>query len=215
VIPASPSGTDTWPLVAIVPVKGLAQAKSRLASVLSESERRSLVLDLLDHTLSTIRESGVIAATLVVTPDDETLQLAARSGAVPIREVGRGYNRALDQGRREALGRYPDAGLLVLAADLPCLEPAELTMLAELALDPRSIVIAPDAAARGTNALAGWPVRWLGFHFGTDSLSKHIALAEDCGLRIHLYHAPGTVRDLDTPEDLCRLPTGPAFSACR
>jgi 2-phospho-L-lactate guanylyltransferase (CobY/MobA/RfbA family) len=46
--------------VAIVPVKGLGLAKSRLGGLLTAEERSLLVLDMLAHVLDALRESGAV-----------------------------------------------------------------------------------------------------------------------------------------------------------
>src|SRR5207249_3865244 len=59
---------------------------------------------------------------LVVTPDDEVRQLAARAGARPIRQRSQGLNAGLRQAREEVVAAAADA-LLVVPIDLPLIPP--------------------------------------------------------------------------------------------
>lgn len=57
-------------LCVIVPVKGLGEAKSRLAAVLAPEQRAALVLAMLEDVLAAVRavHDGLL---LLVTPDEE------------------------------------------------------------------------------------------------------------------------------------------------
>jgi 2-phospho-L-lactate/phosphoenolpyruvate guanylyltransferase len=193
------------PLLAIVPVKDLTLAKSRLSSVLSANERRALVLGLLDRTLEILRSSRVIRASLVVTPDAEVMKLAASLGVESVRETRPGYNMALNEARLAARRRFPAYAPLVLAPDLPWLSGDDIVALAERVVSPRVLVIAPDAAGDGTNALAGWPVESLRFAFGANSCHEHATQATINGWLVEMYRSPGTGRDVDTPADLANF----------
>ncbi|HMM41234.1 MAG TPA: hypothetical protein PKA95_04980, partial [Thermomicrobiales bacterium] len=46
-------------IVALLPFRGLANAKSRLAGTLSEDERRTLALALLNHAVAAVAVAGV------------------------------------------------------------------------------------------------------------------------------------------------------------
>ena len=53
---------------AVIPVKSLATAKSRLAEHLTLSQRQTLVLDMLYHVLQVLRETELFERISVVSP---------------------------------------------------------------------------------------------------------------------------------------------------
>ncbi|MCS6843563.1 MAG: TIGR03618 family F420-dependent PPOX class oxidoreductase [Caldilineales bacterium] len=76
-------------LYILVPVKRLAEAKSRLAEVLSAEERQALALRLLQSSLEVVRQaqSRLGAVGIVVSPDPAALDLAAAYGLLPLAEA--------------------------------------------------------------------------------------------------------------------------------
>lgn len=208
-------------VVAVVPVKGLGAAKSRLAGALGPDERAALTLRTMRGVLDAL-DVPEIAARLVVSPDPVVLAAARAVGAGGLRQRsgvegnGRGggrddgLNRALDEARRHLTANGAGAMLVVLG-DLPLLSPADVRAMLALAdedgdegtASSATVVLAPDRREAGTNALLLRPLTGLPFAFGAGSLARHRAAAR--GLRLRLYRAPGTALDLDTPDDLSAL----------
>lgn len=191
---------------AIVPVKALADTKSRLAAVLSPGERAALTLGTLRTVLTALDAPG-IDARLVVSPDRAVLDAARASGAAVLLQrrtppdAADGLNGALEEARAAALASGAGA-LLVVLGDLPLLGRGDVQTMLELADTSRAVVLAPDRRESGTNALLVRPADALPFAFGPGSLARHEALAAARGLRIAHYRAPGAALDLDTPDDL-------------
>ncbi len=75
--------------VAVIPVKSLATAKSRLAGVLTPDQRRRLVLAMLRNVLSACAASERLEGACVVTGDDEVADTAARFRRMGRRRTGR------------------------------------------------------------------------------------------------------------------------------
>jgi 2-phospho-L-lactate guanylyltransferase len=188
--------------VALVPVKRLEAAKSRLGPRLEANERRALALGLLRGVLAALRAAGVVAEQIVVSPDPRVLALAETLGAWALRQRDDGLNPALEAARAAA---GTAEAVLVVAADLPLLTPAEVRGLVALAPAPPGVVIAPDAAEDGTNALLLRPAGLLPFGFGAGSLERHLASARAAGATVALYRSLGLAFDLDTPAQLDEL----------
>jgi 2-phospho-L-lactate/phosphoenolpyruvate guanylyltransferase len=188
--------------VAVVPVGTLDGAKSRLGETLDAEERRDLATRLLSRTLAAALATPGIDEVLVVTPDDEVRQLAARAGARPIRQRSQGLNVGLRQAREEVLAAGADA-VLVVPIDLPLISPEALQALLAPLDDPARplVVLVPDRHGRGTNALLVAPPGAIEFGFGGDSRRAHAACAADAGARYLELDGPLSL-DLDTPEDL-------------
>ncbi|NJN18306.1 MAG: 2-phospho-L-lactate guanylyltransferase [Oscillochloris sp.] len=192
-------------LHAVVPVKDLASAKSRLAGTLSPDSRRSLMRLMLGRVLTTLTAcSGVdreLAAVWVVSRDVEVLAVAANMGARPIRETGGGLNPALDQARKTIRAAQADA-MLILPADVPLVHCDDVRGLRSALIGGADIVIAPDAAESGTNALGLWLSAALPFQFGQASFARHRALAAWNELIVEVYRSPTLALDVDDAASL-------------
>jgi len=189
--------------VALVPIKALTAAKSRLAAALDPAARAALTLRALGNVLAALDTPG-IAARVVVTPDAAVLRASEAAGALGLRQDGEGLNEGLAQGRAWAVATGAEA-LLIVLGDLPLLARTDVDALLELADRPGVAVFAPDRHGTGTNALLLRPPAALPFAFGVGSLARHRAAAKARGLLPRWYDAPGTALDLDTPADLVAL----------
>lgn len=189
--------------VAIVPIKELANAKTRLAATLDPPARAALVRRTLRHVLAAL-DQPAIAACVVVSPDETILRDAAAVGAFGLRQDEGGLNEGLVLAREWAIAHGADAILIVLG-DLPLLAAEDVTALLDLADRPGVAVFAPDRHGLGTNALLLIPPDALSFAFGAGSLARHRSAAAARGLHVRWYDSPGTALDLDTPADLLAL----------
>jgi len=198
---------------AVVPAKSFARAKSRLTGVLDATARSALARDMLEAVLRAVDASGCVDAILVATDGDDVAELAASHGArvltdVPARSgmLGAVVDRALAHTRE--LGA--DEALVVMA-DLPLITAEDVAALAR-GLHDADVVLAADAAARGTNALALHLHELTETELGhADSFQRHLASARRLGLRSRVVERVGLATDVDTPADLARL--APATAA--
>lgn len=192
-------------LWAIVPVKPLRRGKSRLSTTLSEDERAQLNEKLLKHTLETLTSLKELEQVLVVSRDPHALTVARRHGARTVREDGQPHlNTAL--ARATVVAKiHATRGVLILPADLPLLEPADIRALIERAKDPPVVVIAPDRREEGTNALLMSPAGLIEYDFGVGSYRRHCEHARKAGARLEVVKLPSLELDLDLPEDLALL----------
>lgn len=185
----------------IVPHRGLAAAKTRLAPVLDDAEREALAGRLLDRVLRIAHQA--CADVVVITPSAALEQLASAAGARLVVQRGMGLNAGLEQARGEALA-HGVATLAVLHGDLPNLDAADISAMLEAIPATGGVTIAPDRAGTGTNALALSPPDAIPFRFGAGSFAAHRAEAEAAGVQLVEVHRPGLAFDLDTPADLAR-----------
>ncbi|HLH74937.1 MAG TPA: NTP transferase domain-containing protein, partial [Chloroflexota bacterium] len=127
-------------ITAIIPVKSLASAKTRMATHLSPTDRIELARYLLLHVLDVVGRSKAVERYLVVSPDSAVLALARSVGALPVLErdyvATRGQNAALEQAR-EVIRAWSTEAILVLAGDLPLLSVQDLQGIAELGSSER------------------------------------------------------------------------------
>jgi 2-phospho-L-lactate guanylyltransferase len=190
----------------IVPVKPWAEAKSRLGTALSGSERAALSRTMLARVLDAAQRSKLFGGVVVVSRDAEVLAFAEASGATALAEIEAGLNEALEQARRFVIERGADA-LLVLPSDLPLVTPQEIGALLAAAQD-KPVAIAPSRDG-GTNALLLQPPALesapLRFEFGEQSFRRHQAQAEARGLAYTVIRSELLALDVDWPEDLLAL----------
>jgi 2-phospho-L-lactate guanylyltransferase len=188
---------------AVVPVKDLRGTKSRLAPVLDPGARAGLTLYMMGRVVAALRKAGV-EDVCVVSPDRIVLAEAQRRGAIPLIQESRGLNPALEEGRRRALDLGAST-LLVLPADLPLLDAEDVRAVLEEAGEGPSVVISPDGARSGTNALLLQPPDALSFAFGPDSFEAHLEAARGRNLDVRVCERCHLSFDLDTAGDLSRL----------
>ena len=187
---------------AVVPVKDLWGTKSRLAPILDPGARAGLTLYMMGRVLAAIGDAG-IEDVCVVSPDRIVLDEAHRRGVTTLLQESRGLNPALEEGRRRAL-HLGARTLIVFPADLPLLDAADVRAVLE-ASEGRSVVISPDGARSGTNALLIHPPDALPFAFGPDSFEAHLKAAGGRGLEVRVCERPHLAFDLDTAGDLAQL----------
>jgi len=188
-------------IVALVPVKNLADAKSRLTPPFTVGERAAFMRDALVHVLQAITASGAVAQTFVVSPDEAIHAQASALGARPLLDTAGDLNGALDLARVAALADGADA-VLVVHADLPHLLATEIAAIVAALPPPPSVVFAPDHTGTGTNALLVAPPDALPFRFGAGSFAHHRAEADARALPYAIVRAPGVAGDVDTPDDM-------------
>jgi 2-phospho-L-lactate/phosphoenolpyruvate guanylyltransferase len=185
----------------IIPHRGLAASKTRLAPVLSPEERTALGARLLVRVLEVARQAA--DDVVVISPSAALAPLVEGAGARLSVQRGLGLNTGLDQARREALADGIDT-LLVFHGDLPNLQVREVEALLAACPTPLGVSIAPDRAGAGTNGLCLRPPGIIGFAFGDGSFARHAAEADAAGAPAQVLRSPGLAFDLDTPADLAR-----------
>lgn len=185
----------------IVPHRGLAAAKTRLAPVLDDGEREALARRLLEQVLRVAHEA--CGDVVVITPSEALSPLVTAAGARLVVQHGLGLNAGLEQAREEAIADRI-ATLLVLHGDLPNLGADDVAALLDALPDTGGVAIAPDRAGTGTNGLALRPPDAIGFRFGAGSFAAHAQEAQNAGVPLAEVHRPGLAFDLDTPADLAR-----------
>jgi 2-phospho-L-lactate/phosphoenolpyruvate guanylyltransferase len=205
---------------AVVPVKALPAAKSRLASSLASSlgsslasgsvpppEHAELVRAMRQDTLAAVSSCPAVARVIVVCDRLTPLDVPATDVA-PLIQRSRGLNGAVRDGAAAA-HQWPGDGVVALVGDLPALTPELLAdVLAAAGRVVRGYV--PDVGGSGTTMITALPGAGLDPRFGADSAARHRDLAT------RLPAAPGARCDVDTLADLLaarELGLGPRTTA--
>lgn len=195
----------TW---AILPIKPFDLAKTRLAMALSPSERASLAERWYRHVLGAAQATREIDDVMVISRDARALAIAREMDAYTARERlpddgAPSLNAALTQATERALHvvRSLDA-VLLLPADLPLLQSADLAAMVALAGRGAAVVIAPDGKGDGTNAMLVRPPAMFPYMYGVGSFARHTAAAWAAGARVEVYRSERLMLDIDVPRDL-------------
>jgi 2-phospho-L-lactate guanylyltransferase len=185
---------------ALVPVKALNEAKSRLAPSLTQEQRKTLVLDMLHHVIATLLASEALEGVTVVSPDPLVLEKARIWGAYAQIEEVHGHNPALSVAAERELATGATA-LLTISADLPLLHPYDVQGMVELSR-LYDVVLAPSWEGTGTNALLVRPPLALPYLFGPGSLQHYLKEIHKKHLASMLYNSIGMALDVDTIDDI-------------
>lgn len=190
----------------VIPIKDLANAKTRLAPALSPEERRGLFTAMAEDVLTAAAAAKGLAGVLVLSNDGTARELAARHGARVEQEPENvGQSAAVARAAAIVMAEGAD-GVLTLPADAPLATAAEIdAVLARHPAGRPAMTIVPDHARRGSNCLALTPGGLIPLHFGHVSFAPHLAEAEKIGVVPRIIDdLPGIALDVDTPEDLAK-----------
>lgn len=188
----------------LIPVKPLAQAKTRLAAVLSPAEREALVRHMLDDVLAALAAAPGIAGIALVTADPAVARIGAERSLRVLPESAPGLNAALHGAIATLTAEGVDA-LLVLPADVPLFDTAALEQLRAAHRAAPALTLVAASADGGTNALLMSPPDLLPPAFGTGSCAGYGRAAQELGVAPVLLELPQAALDIDRPEDLARL----------
>ena len=194
---------------AIVPVKPLDRAKSRLARVLSQDARARLARAMLCDVLSALGAVQALTRVWVVSHDRILLSDADGLGASPLEEkFDMGLNRALRYATREAKERGAER-VLILPSDVPLVRTRDVEQLLQIpqcaTAGDRLVVVVPSRDASGTNALVRTPPAAIPPCFGRDSLRRHARESKRRGVPFRERRVTRIALDVDTPRDLLAL----------
>lgn len=199
---------------AVVPIRGLRTAKTRLSPDLDPAERLTLVTEMLRRTLVATRDAESIEGTVVVTLDPAVAGIATAHRAVGLVDILPGLNEAILAARSLAVSREASA-VLILPADLPSVTAERLEALVSEARGALAgaadagrgipahglVAVVPDRHREGTNALLVAPADLIEPDFGPGSGAAHRAAAAAVGAFYLEMDGPLTL-DVDTPADL-------------
>jgi 2-phospho-L-lactate guanylyltransferase len=171
----------------VVPVKGTADAKSRLGA--SAELARAIALDSVEAALGAAR-------VIVVTPAAAAADFEAL-GAVVVADAGGGLNAAVAAG----ISAAGDGPVAVLLGDVPALLPAELAA-ALLAAERHPLAMVPDADGAGTTLITALRAVSHSPAFGHGSRAAHLAAGY---VELDVSAESGLRRDVDTAEQLAGL----------
>jgi len=195
----------------LIPVKSLAQAKQRLASLLSQPARTELAQAMLLDVLEAVAKWVDRPAVSIVTSDSFALELARQFSFETIADTtNRSETDAIEEATRVCESRGIDS-TLVIPGDVPLIQSWELQKVLEAA-PIEGTVLVPAADGRGTNAAFRRPSGLFPLRFGNDSFKPHLAAARATRKPCVVLSLAGIALDIDSPSDLQQLAAAPGES---
>jgi 2-phospho-L-lactate guanylyltransferase len=195
----------------LVPVKSLAHAKQRLASLLDQPTRTKLAQAMLFDVLETLRAWINRPEVGIVTSDPFAIELARQFEFQIIPDhANRSETDAISMATRFCQSRGVDS-TLVVPGDIPLISACELEQILEGAPVEGSVLV-PAGDGRGTNAAWRRPAGLFPLCFGNDSFKPHLSAARATGKPCVVLSLPGIALDVDNPADLRQLAEAPGES---
>jgi len=156
--------------------------------------------------LAALRRCDLVDDIVVVTSEPGAEALARGAGAQVVADDP-------DEGHSEAAQRGIDWAVadgafhtLLIAGDVPAVDPEEIDSLIESLADDE-VVIIPDRHGSGTNALLLTPAGVISPSFGDGSCERHQQIAKKAGASARVETNFGIGLDVDTADDLEALST--------
>ena len=196
---------------AMVPLKSPDSAKKRLAGILSGAERRDLMLAMARDVLAALCRARRLDGILIVSRAPEADALAQTFSTERFAESpDADLPAALTQAAAHLLELFHARGVMVVPADVPRIDSAEIDALLEshdsdLARHSRAVTVVPDAENRGTNCLILSPPDAIDFVFNGRSFRPHVDAAFSRGITPRILPSRGLSLDIDTLADLRHL----------
>lgn len=190
---------DESSIVPIIPMKPLADCKTRLSRTLTAEERSDLVIGMLRRVIMAIKGASVDVF-WVVGGDWRIRNLTRNFDGLWMEDLGRNLNDTLDKSFDRASER--GYGSMYLPGDLPFLKPADITSMIRSAGQGRNLVLAPARRDSGTNGILIPPKLAFKPELGNRSFTKHLSQAGKLGISVAICYSEGLGFDLDITEDL-------------
>ncbi|MFO7837759.1 MAG: 2-phospho-L-lactate guanylyltransferase [Candidatus Thorarchaeota archaeon] len=190
-------------VVAIVPLKELRQAKSRLSPVLKGKQKEQFVLSMMTDVLAALRNSEYIGRILLVTREENIeMHLDFQGIDILSDSADRDLNSALHTATTHAARLYGEKPLIVIPADVPLINESDIDTIISRGGEGSPFVVAAPSHNWGTNALLRNPPAVIDAKFGPSSFKQHRNSAHQKGIPFLEYHSPRIALDIDTPDDI-------------
>ena len=192
---------------ALIPLKSLAQAKSRLAVNLLPEQRAALVDAMVRDVLSVLAMHPLINSITIVSDDPEVEHIADAFGARFVSEASlqsSGLNPVIAASVQQLVASGAER-LLVMHGDVPSLRSGELDEAFAKQASQGGLLVGTDQRAQGTNLLLFAADICPEFCFGPGSSDAHQAWAQRAGHPVTVFESPGIALDVDDVDDLQNL----------
>lgn len=189
----------------LLPVKDLANAKQRLARVLTPEERFALAQAMLRDTIRTVRGIQHAERVFVVTNYEPAVRAAKENGWEIIREAQQiSESVSVDAASRHCAALGVTAVLRV-PLDVPLAQARDIDELLATECAAPAVVLVPSRDGTGTNAILRMPPSLFPSHFGSGSFGKHFEEAKRAAAQVIVRRNARLEMDVDDEADLRAL----------
>ncbi|HXG65277.1 MAG TPA: 2-phospho-L-lactate guanylyltransferase [Blastocatellia bacterium] len=193
----------------LIPIKGPANAKTRLAGLLTAEERRRLAWAMFADVSRAIADTMKPDRVVIVTNYGPAAQHAHRLGWDTLLEESQTSESASVDRALRLLGERGFDVVMRLPADVPLVRAADVDALLTVKLAAPATLLVPSRDGTGTNAIIRTPPALFPSRFGPNSLALHKEEAARVGVECVIAPNPRLALDIDEPADLeCFLAQG-------
>ncbi|HTF37319.1 MAG TPA: 2-phospho-L-lactate guanylyltransferase [Blastocatellia bacterium] len=186
----------------LIPVKDPTHAKTRLAELLLEEERRRLAWAMFEDVTRAIVNARAPDRVVMVTSFTPAIERARSLGwDVLIEESQTSESASVDWASRILSERGFDT-VMRLPADLPVVRAEDIDELLSIELDSPGALLVPSREGTGTNAIIRTPPALFPSRFGPNSLALHKQEAARIAVECVIVNNARIALDIDEPADV-------------
>ena len=189
----------------LIPVKDIAQAKTRLSRMLSLDEREHLVWAMFQDVSRAVQSSIKAERVVLVSSFAPAIKQARRLGWDVLVEHSQQSESASVDWASRVLADEGCHTVMRLPADLPLVTGEDIDALLSVELRAPAALMVPSREGTGTNAIVRTPATLFPSRFGPNSLALHRQEAERIGVECVIINNPRIALDIDDPQDLMLL----------
>lgn len=192
-------------IAAVIPMKCLHSAKSRLSNILTAKQRKNLAMYLLDATIKELKKSDFISEIVIVSSDEAVKHYSCLNNLKFIKDWDEGVNKAVMLADKYCIDNGINANI-VIPPDLPFVSAKEIDKICIISNKyHKCIIICPSKRFDGTNILFRKPPGVIKTHYDNNSYMNHLKEASKIKIPIESLDIVKLMFDLDTEDDLLEL----------
>ena len=192
-------------IAAVIPMKSLHSAKSRLSNILTAQQRKNLAMYLLDATIKELKKSNFISEIIIVSNDKAVKKYTCINNLKFIKDSDEGVNKAVILADKYCIDNGINANI-VIPQDLPFISAKEIDEICTISNKyHKCIIICPSKRFDGTNILFRKPPDVIKTHYDNNSYMNHLKEAYKFKIPFESLDIVKLRFDLDTKEDLLEL----------
>jgi 2-phospho-L-lactate/phosphoenolpyruvate guanylyltransferase len=192
-------------IAAVIPMKSLHSAKSRLSNILTAKQRKNLAMYLLDATIKELKKSDFISEIVIVSSDEAVKHYSCLNNIKFIKDWDEGVNKAVMLADKYCINNDINANI-VIPPDLPFVSAKEIDKICIISNKyHKCIIICPSKRLDGTNILFRKPPGVIKTHYDNNSYMNHLKEASKIKIPIESLDIVKLMFDLDTEDDLLEL----------
>jgi len=186
----------------LIPVKVPTYAKTRLAGLLSEDERRRLAWSMFEDVSRAATMARKPERVVIVTSYGPAIEYARSLGWDILVEGSQTSESASIDWASRVLSKQGFDSVMRLPADLPLVTAEDIDSLLSIELKSPGALLVPSRDGTGTNAIIRTPPALFPSRFGPNSLALHRQEAEHVGVECLIVDNIRIALDIDDPADV-------------